>query len=224
MTHQSDNDQLVTPEGKLDMQTPTTIPRKERERLARREEILTAARKVFSERGFEKATLDEIAEVAEFGKGTIYNYFKSKEELFACIIERGISRFQQFVAQAIENKTTPRKKVETYIDSAFEFFEKHRQIFSILELERNNLTRNLNDDRFNKCCEQQTALLEFLAQLFNEGIRKGEFKKLDSLKLAQALFGLIHVAFFHAIRTPETSNLKKDARIIKQIFFEGVAK
>jgi AcrR family transcriptional regulator len=206
------------------METQINLPRKERERLARREEILNAARKVFSERGFEKATLDEIAEVAEFGKGTIYNYFKSKEELFTCIIERGLNRFQQFVTQAIQNKTTPREKVETYIDAAFEFFENHRQIFSILELERNNLVRSLNDGMLSKCCEQQTALLQYLAQLFQEGIKKGHFKKLDSLKLAQALVGLIHIAYLHAIREPEISNLEKDARFIKQVFFEGVAK
>lgn len=206
------------------MKTQINLPRKERERLARREEILNAARKVFSERGFEKATLDEIAEVAEYGKGTIYNYFKNKEELFSCIIERGINRFHQFVTQAIQGKTKPREKVEAYIDAAFEFFEKNRQIFSILELERNNLARSLNDGMLSRCCEQQTALLQYLAQFFQEGIKKGGFKKFDSLKLAQALFGLIHVAYLNAIREPETSDLKKDARFIKQIFFEGVAK
>ncbi|MFQ5753703.1 MAG: hypothetical protein ACE5HI_17070, partial [bacterium] len=75
----------------------------------------------------------------------------------------------------------------------------------------------------NNCYEQQAALLNYLATLFNDGIKRGDFKKLDSLQLAQALFGLIHVAFFRAIREPETSNLKKDAQLIKQIFFEGVA-
>ncbi len=204
------------------METQTILSRKERERLARREEILTAARRVFSERGFERATLDEIAEVAEFGKGTIYNYFKSKEELFVCIIERGINRFQEFVSEAIKNKTMPSEKVAAYIDSAFAFFEKHRQIFSILELERINLARHLTEEMFSKCCEHQAALLQSLAQLFDEGIKKGEFKKLDSMKLAQFLFGLIHVAYHQAIREPERSNLKKDATFIKQIFFEGI--
>ncbi|MFQ5750999.1 MAG: TetR/AcrR family transcriptional regulator, partial [bacterium] len=128
------------------MELQLNLPRKERERLARREEILNAARKVFSERGFEKATLDEIAVVAEYGKGTIYNYFKNKEELFSCIIEKGINRFQKFVEEAIRNKSTPREQVEAYIDAAFEFFETHRQIFSILELERNNLARCLNGE------------------------------------------------------------------------------
>ena len=57
-------------------------PRKERERLARRREIIHAAQAVFAEKGFENATLEEIAERAEFGKGTVYNYFDSKETLF----------------------------------------------------------------------------------------------------------------------------------------------
>ena len=56
--------------------------RKERERAMRRNEIVIAACDVFASRGFNDATLEEIAEKAEFGKGTLYNYFDSKELLF----------------------------------------------------------------------------------------------------------------------------------------------
>ena len=59
------------------------ISRREREKLARRRGILTAARKVFGARGYEGATLDEVAREAEFAKGTLYSYFDSKAELFA---------------------------------------------------------------------------------------------------------------------------------------------
>ena len=62
------------------------VSRKERERLLRRDEIISAAREVFALRGFAEATLDEIAERAEFGKGTLYNYFENKEELFEAVI------------------------------------------------------------------------------------------------------------------------------------------
>lgn len=62
------------------------LSRKEREKLFKRQEIVNAARAVFSARGFSAATLDEIAEKAEFGKGTLYNYFQSKEELFETVI------------------------------------------------------------------------------------------------------------------------------------------
>lgn len=204
------------------METRTTLSRKERERLARREEILAAAKKVFSERGFEKATLDEIAEVAEFGKGTIYNYFSSKEELFASIIERGIDSFQRFVSERITNKISPKEKVATYVDAAFDFFQQHRQLFSILVLERHKLER-VDNEWFNRCCQQQSEQIAFLNSLIKEGIQIGEFKNLPADKLAQFLTGMIHVSIFHAIRNPQSVNLKKDAKIIKELFFEGVA-
>jgi TetR/AcrR family transcriptional regulator, repressor of fatR-cypB operon len=62
------------------------LSRKERERLLRRNEIIAAAREVFALRGYNMATLDEIAEKAEFGKGTLYNYFDNKEQLFDAVI------------------------------------------------------------------------------------------------------------------------------------------
>lgn len=199
-----------------------TLPRKERERLARREEILAAARTVFAERGFEKATLDEISEVAEFGKGTIYNYFASKEELFASVLQQGIQHFQKFVAGAVQRQDTPRTKIEAYIDAAFEFFEKHRQIFSILVLERNKLASSMDEALFQKCCQQQEAVIDYLAQLFKEGVRHGTFRKLEPQRLAQALFGQIHLTIFNAIRDPEGADFKKETKFIKGLFFEGL--
>ena len=60
--------------------------RKERERLFKKQEILDAAIKIFATKGFKATTLDEIAEKSEFGKGTIYNYFSNKEEIYKEII------------------------------------------------------------------------------------------------------------------------------------------
>lgn len=205
------------------LQIENNLTRKERQRLARQDEILNAARQVFSQRGFKNATLDEIAVIAEFGKGTIYNYFKSKEELFVSVIVRGIHRFQQFVDEAVRTKGTTKEKLEAYIDATFTFFEQNRQIFSILELERNSLARSLNDEMFNKLCTEEAQLHDYLAKLLTDGIKKGVFKKFNVQKLAQSLFGLIHTTFTHAIREPESYDFKTDTKLIKQIFFEGIA-
>ena len=69
------------------METNNKIGRKERERLFRKQEIISAAIKLFAKKGYEHTTLDEIAEASEFGKGTIYNYFQSKEEIYLAIVE-----------------------------------------------------------------------------------------------------------------------------------------
>ncbi|NIR53107.1 hypothetical protein GWO43_29850 [candidate division KSB1 bacterium] len=133
-----------------------------------------------------------------------------------------MTRFQQFVAEAVQDKSSPREKIESYIDAAIEFFEKHRPIFSILVLERHNLSRSLNGEMCNDCLKHQETILQFLAKLFREGIRSGMFKKLDPTKLAQVLFAMLHDAYRHAVMEPTTTNLKKDAGIIKQIYFEGI--
>lgn len=202
--------------------TATKQPRKERERLARREEILDAARQVFSARGFEKAKLEEIAEVAELGKGTIYNYFKNKEELFVSVIVRGIKRFQEFVSQAVQEQRSPEDKVSAYIDASFAFFEHHRQLFSIFELEKSNLARSLSEEMNQTFCEKEAGLIQFLEQLIFEGVQTGEFKPVDSRKLAQTIFGMIHIACIHAARSPQAFDPSKDAQFLKRLLFEGM--
>ena len=62
------------------------LKRRDREKIARRNDILDAALSVFAKKTYESATLDEIAERAEYGKGTLYNYFKGKEDIFINLI------------------------------------------------------------------------------------------------------------------------------------------
>ena len=79
------------------------LPRRDRERLARREAMVDAALVVFADKGFAGATLDEIAERAEFGKGTLYNYFPGgKEELFLAIFrDRVAAGLERVVAETL---------------------------------------------------------------------------------------------------------------------------
>ncbi|MBN1447254.1 MAG: TetR/AcrR family transcriptional regulator [Bacteroidetes bacterium] len=79
------------------------LSRKERERLFKRQEIVTAAREVFAMRGYDAATLDEIAERAEFSKGTLYNYFQNKDELFETVIADVIDEFIEIATDTCTN-------------------------------------------------------------------------------------------------------------------------
>ncbi len=80
-----------------------TLTRKERERLTRRQDIITAAREVFAIRGYADATLDEIAARAEFGKGTLYGYFENKEDLFEAVIVEGLDDLLSLAQKNFDN-------------------------------------------------------------------------------------------------------------------------
>tara|TARA_R100001143_G_scaffold61071_2_gene61183 strand:+ start:4658 stop:5332 length:675 start_codon:yes stop_codon:yes gene_type:complete len=77
------------------------ISRKERERLARKEAIIDAAEEVITLKGFKNSTMDEIAEKAELGKGTLYLYFNSKTSIYLAICDRGSKLLNQKMAQVI---------------------------------------------------------------------------------------------------------------------------
>lgn len=74
--------------------------RKEREKQQRREEIINAAEKVFFSRGFDQATMDDIADEAELSKGTLYLYFKSKDWLHMEVAKKAIILLNTFTNKA----------------------------------------------------------------------------------------------------------------------------
>lgn len=78
--------------------------RKEREKQQRREEIIQAAEKVFFSKGFEKSTMDDIAERAELSKGTLYLYFKSKEDLHMAVARKAIGLLNS-ITSAVKKKS-----------------------------------------------------------------------------------------------------------------------
>ncbi|HTM19030.1 MAG TPA: helix-turn-helix domain-containing protein [Kofleriaceae bacterium] len=77
--------------------------RRDRERGQRRDSILRAAERVFADRGFAQTTMDQVAEAAELSKGTLYLYFKNKDDLFIglsnCMIEQFLERFEAVLAE-----------------------------------------------------------------------------------------------------------------------------
>lgn len=74
---------------------PETNTRRERRAAARQSQILEAAAHVFAEKGFQHATIHDVAEAADVADGTIYNYFDNKDDLLYCMIDRLAAAEQQ---------------------------------------------------------------------------------------------------------------------------------
>src|SRR5438128_7360775 len=98
------------------------LPRRQRERLMRRKEILDAAREVFARKGFNAATLEDVAERAEFGKGTLYNYFTNKESLFESVLQDSFERVQKIATDALSAEVSFEEKIERFIGGEIGYF------------------------------------------------------------------------------------------------------
>jgi AcrR family transcriptional regulator len=97
------------------------LTRRERERLLRRSEIIAAARTVFARKGFNDATLDDVAELAEFGKGTLYNYFENKDALFASVLQDSFDHVMRIAGEALKPGESFEKRIENFVRGELEF-------------------------------------------------------------------------------------------------------
>ncbi|MCX6132564.1 MAG: TetR/AcrR family transcriptional regulator [Ignavibacteriales bacterium] len=106
--------------------------RKEREKGHRREEILDAAQKVFFEKGLHVATMDEIAEKAELSKGTLYLYYKSKEDLYLAVMMRGMEILRDLFSKVTQSDTSTAGMLVALGDAYLSYFNDHREYFRMV--------------------------------------------------------------------------------------------
>jgi len=107
--------------------------RKEREKEHRREEIVRAATQVFFEKGLQTATMDEIAEVAELSKGTLYLYFKSKEDLYLAVTNVGFDILSDMFEATISASSSTLDALRRLGDTYYDFFKEQRQYFRMFQ-------------------------------------------------------------------------------------------
>lgn len=101
----------------------------------RQAEIITAARKVFAEKGYVAATVDEIAASAALAKGTIYVYFESKEQIYNAVMENDLDALRTLTLEKIAAGGTAREKISAYINARFQYCEERRDFFRIMYIE-----------------------------------------------------------------------------------------
>ncbi len=100
--------------------------RREREENARLATILEAAEDVFAEQGYYHARMDAIAERAELAKGTLYYYFKSKDEIYVHLLEREIRKIHEEIRRRITGRETFLEILEMWIEFYLEYFENNQ--------------------------------------------------------------------------------------------------
>jgi AcrR family transcriptional regulator len=198
------------------------LDRKEREHLAHRKEILSAAEKVFAAKGFFRTTMNEIAEAAEFGTGTLYKYFSSKEDLYFTLIDEKTGEIDRLAKVELSQKTSVKGRIERVLRLQFAFIEENRDFFRIYISERNRFEWTVKDDLGKGIHDKMVAYIEILAKVAKEGIREGEFKSMDPMDLAHALVGIANSFVFEWLISPQPYPLVSKVETVLDIFLRGV--
>jgi AcrR family transcriptional regulator len=202
----------------------TAIPKKrgrpkDEESLARRrEQILETAAKVFAERGYQSADMQQIADAISLGKGTLYRYFTSKEELFLAAVDRGMQRLRQVVELTYRDSTDPLEWLPRAIRAYLAFFKDHPQYVELLIQERAEF-RDRKKPTYFECYDAGAGERE---GLWRGLITQGRVRDVPVTRIADVISDLVQGAMFTNYFSGRHKPLEEQAQDILDIFLNGI--
>ena len=200
------------------------LSRKEREYRARREAILKAAESVFAQKGFYNSTVAEIAKESEFAIGTIYQFFKNKEELYyTMMIEKFDLLYATILKELGKNKKCL-KKLSCSVAAVLSFIEQNVDFFKIFSLELNVFKPNMKNELKKQLINKHFAYIKLISDVIEEGMNEGVLKDGNANDLSSALFGMINVFTFNWIFSQQQDSLRKKAPLILNLFLNGAVR
>jgi len=160
------------------------LSRREREREAHRRELLEAGERVFVRNGYHATTVEEIASEAEFAVGTLYNFFKGKEDLYVHVIEKIAQNFTEQFEQNVLSIEDPEQAIASLIELRLTHFEDHRGFFRIF-FEASPGSRLDPAGALPVNCEGLYGqYMEAVIEIFHRGVSQRVFDESDPLYLA----------------------------------------
>lgn len=203
--------------------------RKEREKERRINEIIDAAEHVFFEKGVNNATMDDVAEKAELSKGTLYIYFKSKEDLHYTIIIRAMELMTEIFQKHISEKLNGLENLLKIGNAYVEFFEKYTNYFNLMMEFHATKIEKVAEEKKKKLLEDDSPLI-LVSKILEQGQHDGSIRN-DMVPIEMAIIlwsQLSGFLEFISIRKPMMEILKiNESKIIEnqfKVLLNGVIK
>ncbi len=203
--------------------------RKERERERRRQQILVAAKRVFTDKGFSKATMYDIAKEAELSQGTLYLYFKNKDELYSYlslrILQYLMIRLEHVRAEPVSGVTQRLNALKNAMYDVYEFDP--LILINMFHMQSSETLKKLSPDIVDQIDKLSRSALKVMADIFEDGIKNKRLVDYKPVVVADIFWSL-----FSGIILWETSKkmidgekdfLKTTLDTAFEIFFRGIS-
>jgi len=161
-----------------------------------RDKILEVAEALFARRGFAGVGMREVAEAAGLGKSSLFHHFRSKVQLYLAVLERVLGRLDDRQTAVLSQSLAPAEKLDRWMDVTIDTFAEQpasarlllRALFEEDEFDGTDWPEGQAVDR------RLASVLEGVARLLNEGMKKGAFRAASTPHVLQTLIG---AALYH---------------------------
>ena len=183
-------------------------------------EILEAARKVFAKKGFEGATMDDIAEAAGLAKGTLYLYFQSKREVYLGALNQGFIRLIEATTRSLDAAPTPSGKIRAFITTRVRYAEENRDFVRIYHAEFGNIGPSHLGKEFNNLYLRQASALE---AVLRDAVAAGEIRPLREHAAALVIYDMTRGLILQRLLGWSKEPAEKDVEFLFDLIWKGLA-
>jgi AcrR family transcriptional regulator len=184
--------------------------------ISKKDEILEAASRVFAEKEFHEVLIDDVAALAGVGKGTVYRYFRTKEELYFETLLQAFDELSATLANAVGEEASPTRRLERIVRESLRFSWERRHLLSLLQGDERRFPMREAELR-----RRRGGMMALVQKVILEGIERREFRGVDARIAAELLRGMIRAA--NCFRTEDDSVDRLVEEIIG-IFTRGIAR
>jgi AcrR family transcriptional regulator len=186
----------------------------------KRQGIQEAVATLMSREGIAGLTMEKVASEAGIAKGTLYLYFKSKEELLESVFQASIAPMYARLNAILESHLAPDRKLQTALARQLGYFDEHRPLFRVLVYER-------DASQARRKRSQSPRYREYVAKLgqtIEAGVRAGILRPVDPLKVAAMLAESNIALIRQRLLDEHPQPAEDDALLLWGVFFQGIAK
>jgi TetR/AcrR family transcriptional regulator len=199
------------------------LPRRERQKLAQRQEMLEAALDLFSKKGYRNVSMHEIAEKAEFAIGTLYKFFTNKEDLYKALILEKFYKFHEALTKAIAEPDDEIQKLRNYVQAKGEVFRANVSSIRLYFAETHGARFNVMAGFDSEIRERRGEFMQTLASIFETGMQRKRFRKIaDPYHLAVSLDSISNAFLLLWLEEPERHPYPEDPDTVLNILFKGL--
>ncbi len=152
------------------------------------QKIIQAATRVFAQKGFYNAKVADVAKEAQVADGTIYLYFKNKDDLLISIFENSMDTFTAEVQKIISGALDPVEKLKRFINLHLELVKSNQDTAQVLQIELRQSSKFMKEYAATKFRDY----LNLVSQILEEGQQQGVFREsIDPMIVKRAIFGAV---------------------------------
>ena len=204
-----------------------TAHRKVRERRARRQAIQSAAVRVFADKGFARTTMEDIARRAEVSVGTIYLYYRSKEDLYVSLLFESMQRFTEAIEKIMATGLPPDRQLKRVWDFFYNYHARSPQSYQVLVfLQQPGLTAGISPKTLQEINVRSARNFSLVSRIVAAAMDKGLYRRHEPREVVDLLWslflGLVHLSETRKNLGVEISTLRDLHRKAFAWFEEGL--